>query len=240
MMLDMLLNRRRVIGEIMDSPGLEESAHRAALEGLRRINRVSHTAVHMLGPILAMARREGLGRLSLLDVACGGGDVPVEVARLAREAGVEVDLILMDRSETAVRAAVAAARRAGVACRGVVADLGSSPAMDGRADVVTNSLFLHHLHEAADVSDVLRRLGEMAGRLVVISDLRRSRVGWLAAWVGCRLLSRSPIVHYDGPASVRAAWTMGEMRGLAEGAGVASAHIERCHPLRMLITWRTS
>jgi 2-polyprenyl-3-methyl-5-hydroxy-6-metoxy-1,4-benzoquinol methylase len=242
MMLDFLLNRRRVVGEIMDSPGLEESAHRQALAGLRRINRVSRTALHMVRPILEMAQREGLKRLSLLDVACGGGDVPIEMARLGAAAGVRIELTLMDRSETAVRTAMQAAKAAGIAGRGIVGDvLSSSSILDSAGvDVVTNSLFLHHLSSAEQVSGMLGRLNQMAGRLVVISDLRRSRAGWAVAWMGCRMLSRSPIVHYDGPASVRAAWTMGELRQFTGQAGIAEARIERCPPVRMLITWRTS
>jgi 2-polyprenyl-3-methyl-5-hydroxy-6-metoxy-1,4-benzoquinol methylase len=240
-MIDFCMNRRRVSGEIMDAPGLDPAAHQAALAGLRRINRASGTAAHLLVPLLKLAREAGLDHLTLLDVACGGGDVPVELARRAQGAGVRVDLLLMDRSETAVRTAVEAGRRAGVACRGIVADVTDGPVLgSGGVDVVTNSLFLHHLAHGSGVSAVLGRLDRMAGLGVLISDLQRSRLGWVAAWIGCRLLSRSPIVHYDGPASVRAAWTIKEMRSLAEGAGVPSARIERCHPLRMLITWRTS
>ena len=55
----------------------------------------------------------------------------------------------------------------------------------------------------------------MARRQVVISDLRRSRSGFVIAWIGTRLLSRSPVVHYDGPVSVRAAWTIRELAGFA-------------------------
>ncbi len=237
-MIDFWLNRRRVSGEIMDGPGLDPAAHQAALAGLRRINRTSGTAAHLLAPLLKLAREEGLDHLTLLDVACGGGDVPIELAQRAHRAGVMVELILMDRSEAAVRMALEAARQAGVRCRGIVADVTDGPVVaGGGVDVVTNSLFLHHLADEEAVSAVLGRLDRMAGRGVLISDLQRSRPGWVAAWVGCRLLSRSPIVHHDGPASVRAAWTIREMRALAGRAGLGGAHIQRCHPLRMLITW---
>jgi hypothetical protein len=162
------------------------------------------------------------------------------MARLGAARGVRVELTLMDRSETAVRTAMEAARAAGIVSRGIVGDIMSSSSILDAAgvDVVTNSLFLHHLSSAEQVSGVLGRMDQMAGRLVVISDLRRSRAGWLAAWAGCRMLSRSRIVHRDGPASVRAAWTMGEIRGFARSAGIGSARIVRCYPMRMLITWQ--
>ena len=81
------------------------------LEGLRRINEASKAAAQMAGPIVDHARRNNLARLSMLDIACGGGDVPVGIASLARQAGIEVDLTLLDRSATALALAAAAAER---------------------------------------------------------------------------------------------------------------------------------
>lgn len=96
-MLPILANHRRVTPEIMDDPGITEAAHLNALNGLRRINRASNTVHYMMKPIVALARRENLKRLSMLDVACGGGDVPIGVAIMAQRAGVEIDLTLLDR-----------------------------------------------------------------------------------------------------------------------------------------------
>jgi 2-polyprenyl-3-methyl-5-hydroxy-6-metoxy-1,4-benzoquinol methylase len=105
------------------------------------------------------------------------------------------------------------------------------------ADVVTNSLFLHHVHQPEDVIGLLRNLCQMAKHMVVISDLRRSRFGLVAAWTACRALTRSHIVHHDGPASVRAAWTLNELQDFAAQAGMTGARIHRCPPWRMLLVW---
>ena len=91
------------------------------------------------------------------------------------------------------------------AVRGVIADAGGEIAglmMPGSFDVVTNSLFLHHLPDSAAVMRLLAGMRQVAGRLMVISDLRRCRAGFAAAWLGCRVLSRSRVVHHDGPVSV--------------------------------------
>ena len=73
---------------------------------------------------------------------------------------------------------------------------------------------------------------------VVISDLRHSAFGYFLAWVMCRLLSRSPIVHHDGPVSVRAAWTLEELRTMAAEAGLVRAQVRSCWPWRMLLVWQ--
>jgi 2-polyprenyl-3-methyl-5-hydroxy-6-metoxy-1,4-benzoquinol methylase len=236
---------RAVTPEIMDEPGIDPGAHVRALAGLRRINRVSHTAERMSQPIWRLAQSDRLARISLLDIACGGGDVPIGVAGLLERRGIGVDLTLLDRSSTAIGQAVLAARKAGIKGegRGIVADAGSdlSGLMAAEAfDVVTNSLFLHHLPDESAVIRLLSGMRGLARRLVVISDLRRSRGGYAAAWIGCRILSRSSIVHHDGPVSVRAAWSAEELRSFAERAGMAGAQIVRCRPWRMMLVWRRS
>ena len=123
---------RTVTEEIMDGPNVSEPAHLQALEGLRRINRFSRTARQILAPILEMAHRNNLDRLSLLDIACGGGDVPLAVATAAKSHGISIDLTLLDRSPTALRRADAAANDAGIPCRTIQANiLTPSPCTQG-------------------------------------------------------------------------------------------------------------
>jgi 2-polyprenyl-3-methyl-5-hydroxy-6-metoxy-1,4-benzoquinol methylase len=233
----MLTNQRYITAEIMDGPNVEAEAHALALEGLRRINTASKAAAQMARPIVEYALRQNLTRLSMLDIACGGGDVPVSIALLARQAGIEIELTLLDRSATALRLAAAAADRAGIACRCVQADL-----MDrwnnSAFDVVTCSLFLHHVSEPSHVVELLNRMRTISHRMVVVSDLRRCRMGLLTAWAGSRILSRSGIVHHDAPASVRAAWTIRELTDFAGRAEMNNARVERCWPWRMLLIWQ--
>jgi 2-polyprenyl-3-methyl-5-hydroxy-6-metoxy-1,4-benzoquinol methylase len=235
-MLQVLTNRRAVTDEIMDAPDVDETALVHALGVLRRINRISRTAQQMLRPIIQFTKRTGLDRISLLDMACGGGDVPISIALAARQRGINIDLTLLDRSPTAIRQATAAAARAGVPCRGIEVDaLGEMPALS--ADVVTSSLFLHHVHQPQQVADLMRRMREIARHMVIVSDLRRSRSGLLVAWTACRVLTSNKMVHHDGPASVRGAWTLKEISNLAAQAGMAGARIRHCRPWRMLLVW---
>jgi 2-polyprenyl-3-methyl-5-hydroxy-6-metoxy-1,4-benzoquinol methylase len=227
--------RRRLIGELMDSPTLDPAAHQRALEGLRRINRASGTVERMAAPIIAWAKRRHLTTLTILDIACGGGDVPVGVASLAKREGVSVQLTLSDRSPLAVREAAAAAQNAGIDHDTHIDDA-VAHAYPQTYDLVTNSLFLHHLTEP-EVVAVLTHMKQSARRAVFVSDLRRSVIGYLIAWVGCRLLSDSPIVHYDGPVSVRAAWTVEELATMARQAGMDGVRVAHAWPWRMLLVW---
>ena len=47
------------------------------------------------------------------------------------------------------------------------------------------------------------------------------------------------VVHFDAVASVRAAFTVDEMRRLVAEAGIEGAEVEHAFPQRMRISWRT-
>jgi 2-polyprenyl-3-methyl-5-hydroxy-6-metoxy-1,4-benzoquinol methylase len=229
-------NHRYVTPEIMDKPDVAAAPHVLALDGLRRINRSSHAAYHLAKPIITMARRRNLNRLSILDIACGGGDVPIGVVTRARNAGIEIDLTLLDRSATALRYAAALADRVGIACQCVQSDC-LAQSQPSQFDVVTNSLFLHHILEPIQVVNFLKNVRETATRLVVINDLRRCRDARMGAWIGSRILSRSGIVHHDAPVSAQAAWTVQELAGFAVEAQLDGVGIKRRWPWWMLLVW---
>jgi hypothetical protein len=63
-------------------------------------------------------------------------------------------------------------------------------------------------------------------------------LGFMLVWAGCYLLTTSPVVHTDGPLSVRAALSLDEARALAERAGLQGATFRRHWPERFLMTWR--
>lgn len=227
------LNRRNRKPELMDQPGLDPAEHRRALDGLRRINRVSRSSRILWEPILRLSRKLGGRPLRVLDVATGGGDLPLDLWRYGRHSAA-LSLAGCDISDVAVAAARAAAERAGARIEFFRHDVLEAPLPDGY-DVITASLFLHHLDE----SDAVRLLRSMAaaGRLVLVNDLERTWVGYLAAYLGSRALTRSPVVHVDAPLSVEAAFSVAEARRLALRAGLRGARVVRRFPFRFLLSW---
>src|SRR5205823_6199381 len=101
--------------EIMDQPGLDPARHRAALAGLARINRVSGSDRILWGPIARLARQRPGQTLRVLDLATGGGDVPLRLWQRARRAGLAIELAGADVSSTAVALARDRAQTAGAA-----------------------------------------------------------------------------------------------------------------------------
>jgi 2-polyprenyl-3-methyl-5-hydroxy-6-metoxy-1,4-benzoquinol methylase len=223
--------------EWMDQPGLDVAAHDQALQGLRRINTISGAVGCLFTPVQALAAALDHSRpLRILDVACGGGDNTIALAERCRRNGLAVQVDGCDRSEQAVTIASRQAAARPLGSTFFQADVLVDPLPAGY-DVMVCSLFLHHL-EGADAVELLRRLGRSCRHLVLVNDLIRSPLGYGLAWVGCRLLSRSPIVHFDGPVSVQGAFRMDEALDLAGRAGLGGARIQRHWPERFLLSWR--
>ena len=221
----------------MDDPALDPAEHRRALDGLARINRLSGTVGAFWPTLLQVAREaRGSGRpLRVLDVACGGGDVAVGLSRRARKADLPMRIDGCDLSGVALDRALELSREHQAGCDFFACDALRSD-LPERYDAVVCSLFLHHLSDAH--AHLLLEKMSRTSRLVLVSDLVRSRAAWVLTRLGTRLLSRSPVVHTDGPRSVEGAFTVSEARSLLDDAGMGTATIERVWPMRMLITWR--
>jgi SAM-dependent methyltransferase len=225
------IGERHRRAELMDQPGLDPSAHAEALRSLKRINVLSNSAGILWGPIRDLAGR--LARpVRVLDIACGGGDVLRALSLRAKRDSIALDLAGCDKSAVALDHA----KGGNGAFRLFPWDALHDP-LPGEFDVVMTSLFLHHL-DNEDAVLLLRRMKEMTGSLLLVNDLERGPLGWLLAWAGARILSRSPIVHFDGPVSVEGAFTCAEVRRLARRAGLSGATVKRCWPCRYLLAWR--
>ena len=225
---------RQVIPERMDAPTLDRDDHARALAGLARLNAVSRP----LAGLPALVRRvvEAVQRpVRVLDVACGGGDNLVRLLRWADRAGVAVEGCGVDKSRTALAEAHERADDADVRADWVQRDVLTDPLPAGY-DIVTSTLFLHHLPDA-DAVALLRKLRDAAGSAVVVNDLVRTRRNLVLVWAGSRLLTRSPVVRFDAPVSVRSAFTPPEMRELATAAGLDGATVTPVFPARMRLTW---
>ena len=238
--------------ELMDDPALPATDHMHALDALARINMLSLTSAQVVRAI----HRLNAGRdscrsmaghhdrpLNVVDIACGGGDVTVAVARRlsrrlpARANGTPaVHVTGLDKSPRAVaRAERHSRKRTGTAhvsfdVHDILAD--ACPP----CDIAMVSLFLHHL----DDDDAVRVLTSLAGAArigIVASDLLRTVTGLALAVVGTAVLSRSRVARVDGPLSVRAARTPGEYRTLLDRAGLREATIHRAWPQRAILVW---
>lgn len=222
--------------ELMDDPQLDSQMHREALQGLARINRVTRVYRLLWKAIQACCRDHHLDSLSVTDLGCGSGDLLIWLKTKAITKGIDLKITGCDFNAVAIQAAQNRAEQSNLAAEFVQMDVLEEP-LPASQDMIVSSLFLHHLADE-DVVRLLQRMAESTRHRVVVQDLVRSRFGYLLCWLGTRLLSRSPVVQTDGPLSVAGAFTLTEIRQLADRATLTHCQIDRHWPERFLLTWR--
>ncbi len=230
------LKRRQRTPEVMDQPYLAESDHVQALRGLARTNCWGTTRRHVWKTICRIARERNLKSLRILDVASGAGDLAIWLKQQSKRNGLNLLIEGCDKSSTANEFATSQALRAGLnSLRFFQCDVLEGP-LSRSYDIVTCSLFLHHLNED-EAAALLAKLASVARHAILVDDLRRSVRGYGLARLGCAALTRSPVVHVDAPLSVKAAFSENEAKELLIRAGLHGAVIRRHWPQRYLITW---
>lgn len=219
----------------MDAPDLPAARLIETLKGLRRVNAVTQSSRLMWPDLVAAAKRHPGETLRVLDVACGGGDVLITLARWAKKASFDVELAGCDASEEAVSYARASAARVGARSNFFALKVGRDPLPEGY-HMIMSTLFLHHLDEG-DAIAFLREGAAKARDRLVIQDLLRSRLSHWFARAGTRLLLLNDICRLDGRTSVEGAFTRAEASELAKAAGLEDAEIVSRFPFRYLIRW---
>lgn len=228
----MPLPRQRV-DEWMDDPALSPLRHRHALAGLRRLNRISGVSGSLMRQLSRFSASATAERpLKILDVAAGSGDLPIAWLKSARAKQIPMRVTALDISDVALQTVAEAAAVEGLEI-GTIRRNALRDGLPGGFDIVTCSLFMHHL----DPPDVLKLIQEMwraSGRAVIICDLDRSRWNLALVAASARLVTRSDVVHFDASASVRGAYTRQEFAGLIERSLGFCVPVRRSFPCRFM------
>jgi 2-polyprenyl-3-methyl-5-hydroxy-6-metoxy-1,4-benzoquinol methylase len=221
----------------MDDAALPAEAHALALSGLARLNRISLSGRSIWQALTTACIPDTVKsrELTLLDLATGGGDLPVALGLRAKRRGIALSVTGADKSQCALQCARALARRAGISVEWIALDLMSDPIP--ASDWITCSLFLHHLDDLS-VVDLLRAMAQAARLGIIINDLERTSWNRLLVWLGARLLTRSAVVHRDSDRSMCASFTLTEIRQLADAAGLTGHQLERRFPCRWQMVWK--
>lgn len=181
-----------------------------------------------------LRRSKGEAPRWILDVATGGADLPRDVALNLRRRGMPVAILAVDRNPLTL--AIARERSAGVPeLRFARCDALRLPIATESIDLVLCSLVLHHFSEE-DAITLLRELGRVTRRALIVNDLRRSPTAYVLIWLITRFC-RNRMTRYDGPLSVHRAFTPKEMRRLARAAGLDGVRVMRQPFFRQALVW---
>jgi ubiquinone/menaquinone biosynthesis C-methylase UbiE len=221
--------KRVVVPELLDTDSGTPLEVAGSLADLRMLNRYFGGVRTTAALLTQVATLRKLREVSWLDVAGGAGDVAALTAESLRRAGITSHAVVLDRSLSHLNGTHS----------NICGDALALPFGDGSFDIVGSTLFAHHL----DPDDLVRFVREglrVARHALVINDLIRHPLHWALASAG-RLIYRSRLTRHDGPASVRRAYTVEEMRSILERAGVTRTSITTFYLFRMgVIAWKAA
>lgn len=212
--------------ELMEAP----QPHAVMDECLRELAMLNRL-LGVRGLVLRYLRRfvrPGDRTLTLVDVAAGGADLPRSFVHWGRRRGLRIHAVAIDHHPVTV--AIARDWSAGMPeVEVLLGDARALPLADRSVDVALLTTALHHLSPQGAVQ-ALRELDRVSRRGFVVTDLVRSWAAYLGARILAQSLLRNPLTRVDGPLSVLRAYTVSEVRALAEAAGLRDVRLTR-HPL---------
>lgn len=219
--------RRVVIPELLDTDAGTPAEIRASLRDLRFINTCFGGVRTTTWLVEQATRQTGKPSLSLLEVAAGSGYVPERTRAVLLRRGIELRPTLLDRSPAHLNSSQPA----------IVGDALALPFGDASFDLVSCSLFAHHL-EPEELLRFVREGLRVCRLALLINDLIRHPLHLLLVYAGFPLY-RSRLTRHDAVASVRRAYTVDEMRALLAGAGAARLQFSRHYLFRMgVLVWK--
>lgn len=221
--------RRIVTPELLDTDSGTPEEIYASLADLCRINRrfggIRTTRKLVERVAQYTARRD----FSLLDVAAGSGDVAQGVRDQLGPRGINVNYTLLDSALSHVNGYRPT----------VIADALTLPFHDDTFDLVSCSLFLHHL-EPEQIAHFLSEALRVCRIAVLINDLRRSALHLTLIYAGLPTF-RSRLTRHDSIASVRRSYTPDELRSMLTATKAAVVELHRSYLFRMgVIAWKST
>lgn len=171
--------------------------------------------------------------VTLLDVGTGAGALPLELLRWAAKQRLPLRVLAADLSGRNLRAANTTVRDSPKIQR-VQADALSLPLPAGQVDYVVSTLFLHHL-TPEQLEQLLVESFRLANRAVMMSDLIRGWMPYLAFKLIQPVFARNYLTRKDGALSIRRAYTPEELYRIAVRAGLPDPRIYVHFPWRMTL-----
>jgi len=221
--------QRQVTPELLDSPHCPPREVEASLLDIGRINRWFGGVATTRRLIERVAAATGKKHFSVLEVAAGLGEVPRIAGEQLGRKGITLDITLLDR----VRSHLLAGSRS------VVADALALPFPERAFDLVSSSLFAHHL-EPAELTHFASEALRVSRVAVLINDLIRHPLHLALVYAGFPLM-RSYVSRVDGVASVQRAYVPEEMRKILSNGNQPARTVEfsRHYLFRMgVVVWK--
>ena len=206
--------------ELMDDLESSGEVIEQTLRELETINRLLGGNQVTTNGLNALTKNDAAKTITIADLGCGGGDILKLVSKWASKKGKSVRLIGFDANPRII----AYAQKNCSAFDNItfeVQDIFSEEFKERQFDIIICTLFTHHFHEN-DLTRIFKQFKGQAKLGVVINDLHRHWLAYYSIKLLTQLFSKSEMVKYDGPLSVKRAFTRNELKSILQNAEISS------------------
>ena len=225
-----LRHRNPDLVEWMDQPDCDPVRLHNTYQNFRIVNRLlsgwRRVYVTRIRPCLA---ESSVTRMRLLDVGCGGGDIPRRIHQWALADGFDLEVTGIDPDSRAL----AFARHHHNPTKGLRFMQADSAELirDGQTfDLVICNHVLHHL-PAEGILPFLQELDQLSSRRVLCGDIARSAAGYALFSLFTLPFFRNSYIRPDGLISIRKSFTAKEIRAILPDSWT----VEQPFPFRLLL-----
>lgn len=207
--------------ELMDDLNAGGEVIHQTLRELKTINRLlggNQVTTNGLDKLLRHQPRKE--KLVIADLGCGGGDILLLVARWARKRDIPVELIGYDANPHIIAYAEEHCA-AFPEIRFYTEDIFSERFKNSSFDIVLCTLFTHHFSDD-HLIEIFHQFKKQASVGVVINDLHRHWFAYYSIKLLTQLFSKSDMVKYDAPLSVRRSFRKNDLQKIMHKAEITN------------------
>ena len=202
--------------EIMDDLDCSGEVVNQTLRELDTINDLLSGNYVTLSGLSQLVKNSG-SKIILADLGCGSGDMLRRIRKWATRNKKEIDLVGIDANPNIISfAKTHTPPECNIHYQPI--DIFSQEFKSKKFDVVIGTLFFHHFTNE-QLIHFFRQLKSQVRIGIVINDIHRHWLAYHSIRILTKLLSKSPMVKYDAPLSVRRAFKKSELRNILDQAG---------------------
>lgn len=213
------LSTRSTKNELMDSPDADPEMLRRTFDQFKWMNLLVSRYRTLLNRYIISDMLRNPGRsYTMLDIGCGGCDIPVWMRNKCCERHIDIHITCIDTDLRAIEYA-----------RGLYGKLNGLEITQksvfdldkfgGRFDYIFANHFLHHLPDDQLVA-ALQQIHKATARLFVISDLRRSNLSYFVFTILVAFIFRDSLIYPDGKQSIKRGFLLSEIKYLVKHLGI--------------------
>ncbi len=158
------------------------------------------------------------GKISIVDLGCGGGDMLKLIAKWGRKIKVEFELIGIDANPNIIKFAeqnCKAYPEIRFECQNILTEEFKARSFD----IVTCTLFTHHFSNE-ELKELFHNFKTQSNLGIVINDLHRHRLAYYSIKWLTKLFSKSEMVKNDAAVSVMRSFNKKELQLILKEVGI--------------------